>query len=671
MNQVRRWSATAIAISVGIGLVVVPVIAAANPTPPFISAGSDWLTTVNYYRAMAGVPAVVEDPSLSPGAYNHSCYMLLNDIAHDEVPGAPGYTPEGDSSGNNSNVAVNSATGVSNRSFVELWMTGPFHAIGVLRPNLQRVGYGQCEDTSTARWHSGATLDVLHGLGPRQGLAQPILFPGDGTVTNLTQFIAESPNPVELCGWGTSGAGLPVIAMMPENFVSNPTATMSGPSGPVETCVLSRHNTSGTAQSILSGDNAAIVMPRSRLTAGVYTVTVNTSARTVTWSFTVDPAAADFVGPPPSANPISVPTGWQPITPSRFVDSRVNSGATRLLAGVPKRIKLTGRFGLSADAIAVSGNFTVANTSGAGYLTIWNCSNPMPVVSTLNFASGEDVSNAGTMPLDSGGNICAFSPVAADILIDITGFYSPSATSRFSAVVPARVMDTRSGIGPSGRLAAGQIVELLLPAAPEGATGAMLNVTAINPDQGGFVTVYPCGALPPTSSVNPAAGTVRPNTVTTALSANRSVCLYSNVSLDLIVDVFGYMGASSATGFTPTAPFRWVDTRDKWNQNMNFGTAGQRLGAGQTMTIQVAGQRGVPASTKSVSFNVTAGADDNIGGYITAYPCGGQPPTSNVNFGAGQVVANGGMVALSASGSLCIISSVPVHVIVDVNGWWG
>jgi len=667
----RRPSIFAVAVAAVCSVMVVAPAQAANPTPPFISAGADWLTSVNYFRAMAALPPVVEDASLSSGAYNHSCYMLFNDIAHDEIPGAPGYTPEGDIAGNSGNVAVSSATNVTNRSFVELWMTGPFHAIGMLRPNLQRVGYGQCENASTPRWRSGATLDILRGLGPSQGIGQPILFPGDGMVTNLTQFIAESPNPVQLCGWGNSGAGLPIVAMMPENFAANPTATLTGPSGPVQTCVLSRHNTTSTAQSILSGDNAAIVMPRSALTPGVYNVAVNTSARSVTWSFTVDPAAADFTGAPPLATPTSVPSGWQPITPARFVDSRVNSGATRLLGGVPKRIKLTGRLGLPLDALAVSGNFTVANTADGGYLTIWNCSNPMPVVSTLNFLGGEAVSNAGTTPLDSSGNICAFSPVTADILIDISGFYSPAATSRFSAVVPDRVMDTRQGIGPSGRLNAGQVVELPLPAAPQGATGAMLNVTTINPDQAGFVTVYPCGELPPTSSVNPAAGDVRPNTVTTALSKSRSVCVYSNTSLDIIVDVFGYMAPSPATGFTPSAPFRWVDTRDKWNANMNFGTGGQRLGAGQTIVMQVAGQRGVPATAKSVSFNVTAAAGEANNGYITAFPCGGRPPTSNVNFSAGQAVANGAMVALSASGTLCVFASVSVHVILDVNGWWG
>ena len=112
----RRRGIFAVAVVAVCSVITVAPAQATNPTPPFISAGADWLTTINYYRAMASLPPVVEDTSLSPGAYNHSCYMLLNDITHDEVPGAAGYTPEGDNAGNNGNVAVNSATGVSNSS---------------------------------------------------------------------------------------------------------------------------------------------------------------------------------------------------------------------------------------------------------------------------------------------------------------------------------------------------------------------------------------------------------------------------------------------------------------------------------------------------------------------------------------------------------------------------
>lgn len=684
--RVARFSAIVVAV---LSIVPVSYVAAANQSPPFIPANAGWLTSVNYYRSMAGLAPVVEDSSYSSGAWAHSCYMTLNGISHDEVPGLPGYTTAGDNAGNNGNVAVSTATSATERSFIELWMTGPFHAIGILRPHLQRVGYGQCSNPDASRWHTGATLDVLRGLGTRTKLAAPVLFPGNGTVTSLNKFIAETPNPVTMCGW-TGSAGLPVTALMPEDFSSVPSASITGPTGQLETCVLSRHNTSGTAQSILSGDKAVVVMPRSPLAPGTYTVQLRTSARSVTWSFTVDPAAADgstaAPAPPqpvaepepagdggvveiPTASQTGVPSGWEALKPARFVDSRTSMGATRLIGGVQKRIKLTGRLGLPDGASAVSANFTVTGGAGSGYLVAWNCATPMSTSSTLNFKGSEPVSNESVVPLDADGSVCVYSPTSVEIIIDVKGFFSAASTSRFVEVAPTRALDTRSGLGGSTRLQAGQMIEVTLPGMVAGATGVMLNVTSILPSNiWGWVTVYDCGTMSGPESLYPLVGEVRPNTVTTSLSASGTVCLYTSVGVDMVIDIFGYMVPGTTTGYTSSTPFRWADTRKSYTA-MNFGTSGGRMSAGQVITMQIAGGRGVPSSAKAVSFNVTA-TDAAVAGYLTVYPCGSMPPTSNLNFRTADAAANSGTVALSSSGTLCLYASAPVHAIVDIVGWW-
>ena len=77
-------------------------------------------------------------------------------------------------------------------------MTGPFHAIGVLRPNLRSTGFGQCD---LAR-HTDLALRCNARRDPRPGLGatpvDPILFPGNGTTTNLDHFVVESPEPADL-----------------------------------------------------------------------------------------------------------------------------------------------------------------------------------------------------------------------------------------------------------------------------------------------------------------------------------------------------------------------------------------------------------------------------------------------------------------------------------------
>jgi hypothetical protein len=672
MHVHTRWNRV-LAMGVGIGVAAASFVSstagASVPSPAFIPATADWLTTVNYYRAMAGVGSVVENGSLSAGAAAHSCYMLYNGISHDETPGLQGYTPEGDAAGNSGNVAVSSLINTSARSHVELWMSGPFHAIGVLRPNLQSTGFGKCDLASTPTWHSGATLDVLHGLGNDPRPANPILFPGNGTTTNLDRFVVESPSPMTFCGW-TGSAGLPIIAMMPE-AANSATASLVGPDGqPINVCVLSAANTSGVAQQILQGDNAVVIVPRTILAQGTYAVAASTSARNVNWSFTVDSAAATSAAAP-AAQPSAPRTGLAPLAPARIVDTRVSVGATSLHAGVVTHVQVTGQGGIPSDAKAVLANVTVTGPRGSGFLTMWNCSDNQPEVSTLNFSANETVANAATIPLNSSGQLCAFSSVSADLIIDVGGYYSESAAGRYMPVSPVRLMDSRDGTGTPARLAAGQVVELPVvgvAGVPTDASVVALNVTGILPTVDAYVTAFPCGSIPPTSSLNPAAGRVTPNLVMAQVSPAGTVCFFVNTAIDLVVDVVGYVSPGAENRFTPSTPFRFTDTRDA-RPELNAGQAGNRLAAGQILVVPIAGVRGVPAAARAISANLTVvGANDR--GFVTAFPCGEVPTASNVNYEVATAVANAAELPLSGAGAICIYSSNSAHVIIDINGWW-
>ncbi|MCU1362001.1 MAG: hypothetical protein JWN99_3290 [Ilumatobacteraceae bacterium] len=666
----RTWNAAKGMIigALALTLLAPALTAGADAQPAFIAADSDWLTTVNYFREMAGLNPVTEDPTMSAGAYQHSCYMLANGIAHDELPGNPGYTPEGDLAGNNGNVAVSSAYGASARSHLELWMTGPFHAIGMLRPNLQKVGFGKCDNQATSPWRSGATLDVLRGLGAKTPQTAPILFPGNGSTTSLNKFVVETPDPLAFCGW-TGTAGLPVIALMPEAVSGAVSATISGPNGPLPTCALSQQNTTEVAKQILQGDNAVVAIPRAPLDPGTYTVTVTTQARTVTWSFTVDPAAALGSAPPAQALPTGSAVGYRPLTPARVVDTRQGQGATRLAAGVMKRIQITGFGNVPDGSAAISGNFTVVGPTSGGYVTVWNCSDVRPVVSTLNFAAGDVASNGATVPLDATGGLCVYSNVGTDLVVDVNGSYGSAGDSKFTPVSPVRLLDTRES---GQRVSAGQTLQLQIGGVagiPNNLAAATLNVTSVNAGSDGFVTVYPCdGDRPTVSNLNPRPGRVRPNLVVTPVSAAGTVCLYSLQDVDLVVDATGYLKSGNGKRFTPSTPFRMIDTRDSRTE-LQAGTGGGPVRAGQTIEIQIAGARGVPSNAKAVSINLTVtGASQ--GGYLTAYPCGDRPTTSTANYAANEAVSNGAQLPLSPTGTLCVYSMQDAHVIVDVNGWW-
>lgn len=681
----RRSAARIVAVAMA-AFVAAPALpgASADPSPVFITPDAPWLQAVNYFREMAALPPVVEDAALSYGSKLHSCYMLQNGITHAEQPGAPGYTPEGNAAGQNGNVGVHSLAGTSERFFIELWMTGPFHAIGLLRPGLQRVGFGKCDNASAPLYRSAATLDVIRGLGAAPALTSPVLFPGDGMTTSLDRFQVEAPNPLSFCGWPVNGgAGLPVLALMPEPALGPVSSSIVGPNGPLETCTLSSGSTSGLARSIIESANAVITLPRRKLEPGSYTVTVITGARTVSWSFTIDPAAATGVMPPANpgntpkapisvASPSGFQSGFRPLSPVRVVDTREGHGATTVVGQVVTAIQVGGTNGIPAGAQAISANVTVTNTAGAGYLTVWNCAPDRPVVASVNFGAGETVANGVSVPIDSSGRLCVFSPVTTDLVVDVNGYYSDAGANRFSSITPTRLMDTRVPIGPSTRLAAGQVVALGIAGQagiPTDAAAVALNVTSVSPTVDGYVTVWPCDQPQPfTASLNPVAGAIRPNLVISPVAADGSVCLFSSSEVDLVVDVTGYLSNRAAAKFEATVPFRFTDTREASTPELNAGTNG-RVGAGQVLAIPIAGVRGVPASATAVSVNIAV-TGATAPGFITAWPCGERPTTANVNYRVNAATSNGAQLPLSPDGQLCVYSMSSAHVIIDVNGWW-
>lgn len=674
LSNGRPWSVSTLVIGLVAGALA--IVAPAATTSAAGPDSGDWLGIVNVYRAQSGLAPIAENPGWSAGSRNHSCWMLLNGIAHDEVPGSAGYTADGDQAGNSGNVAVSSSAAATPRGHIDLWMSGPFHAIGILRPSLAQAAYGMCSsppNPSATQWKSAATLDVVRGANwsaPKP--AAPVVFPGNGATTSLTRFVAESPDPRTFCGWGGQNVGLPLIAMMPLP-VSSATATLNGPNGPVPTCVLNQANTTGTASSILGGDNAVVVVPATPLTSGTYTVTVSSNGGTANWSFQVDPAATLTAAlPTPTTLGATTALGgqmpFQPVTPFRFADSRSHTGLERLAANQQIRVRIAGVSGLPGDITAVSANFTAVGAPAAGYLTASNCAEVDPSVSTLNYEANDGVPNQAIIPLD-GGHVCLFSSQPTDVIIDINGYVGPGSTQVFMPVSPKRLFDSRS----SQPLRAGEtlrvVVEGGISPAPDAAVAVAVNITGVSPEQTGWVRAFPCGvAEPEVSSLNPRVGRARANSAIVPTSADGSICLTSNITTDVIIDITGWFGQQGGQRFVPIRPIRLADTRQT-HPVLNGGNGPVMLAPGQVLRVAVAGQRGISASARAATLNLvaTGGAE---GGFLTVTPCGQSTDVSNLNYPETGATANGAQVMLDSSGSVCITSSSATHVIVDITGTW-
>jgi hypothetical protein len=672
VTPARRRCARVLAYALGLSSIGVGV--------QVVSAGSagavaddDWLGIVNTYRGMSGLDPVGADATWSSEAEAHSCYMLQNGISHDEVPGNPGYTFGGDTAGNNGNVAVSSSVSATPRNHIELWMTGPFHAIGVLRHNLRTSGFGLCADANTSPWRSGGTLDVLRGLDSTPRPAAPTVFPGNLSTVPLHSFVTEFPNPLTMCGW-TGSAGLPLIAMMPSD-VTSASASLTGPSGPIATCVLHKGNVAdSTGRAILDGDNAVVVMPRDPLADGTYSVSVSSNGGNADWSFNVDrDAPLSVQPPPPPPEPVDAVAAtsagrFEPVTPFRFVDTRVGKGATRLVGGQVTTIEVSD----DPNVLAVSANFVSIEPAAAGYLTLYNCTTNRPDVSTLGFRAGAVVANQAFVPLQH-GRLCVYSPSDTDLVIDVNGYYVDHNGSGFVATDPVRVYDSRGDT--RGRLLAGEqrllTVAGVTPGAPAGADAVAFNLTAIEPEGHGFVRLFPCGApgSEEISSINFAPDEVRANTVVTPVAADGTVCVQASVDVDVALDLFGHFRSNGGYDFQPLSPVRMFDSRLP-SSTLNEATAGQAVPAGQTIRLQIAGRQGVPAGAKAAAVNITT-VDVGAASYVTVYPCGTRPLASNINITPSQAVtANGAMVKLSNDGALCLYTPNAIHLVIDINGVW-
>ncbi len=237
---------------------------------------------------------------------------------------------------------------------------------------------------------------------------------------------------------------------------------------------------------------------------------------------------------------------------------------------------------------------------------------------------------------------------------------------------PARILDTRVGgttadgqFQAGGRFSAAQTRELTvagrvgIPASGVGAV--VLNVTSVTASSSGYVTVYPCGTRPNTSSLNLRAGGTVPNAVITTLSSTGRVCLFSSGATDLLVDVSGYLLSSGVDGLA--SPVRLLDTRAGV---VALGQTGRGpLAAGQEMPVAVANRGGFAPNVSAVVLNLTV-VNARTAGYLSVYPCGSRPNSSNLNYGAGVTRANAVVTGL-VNGQFCVYSSGATDVLVDAS----
>ncbi len=247
--------------------------------------------------------------------------------------------------------------------------------------------------------------------------------------------------------------------------------------------------------------------------------------------------------------PASAPTAltFFPLAPCRLVDTRNAAGALggpSLVANTPRSLPLlSSPCAVPATAQAYSLNFTSVPKGPLGFLTVWPTGQSQPLVSTLNAPTGATTANAAIVPAGTAGAINVFATDASDLVIDINGYFAPSAPGGLSLynVSPCRIIDTRNPAGSPPFNGALDVNALTSGCdAPSTAQALIVNATVVPPGQLGFLTLWPQGATQPlVSTLNAQDGAITSN-MAIIPTTNGSVSAFGSSSTHLILDLFGY-----------------------------------------------------------------------------------------------------------------------------------
>ena len=255
-------------------------------------------------------------------------------------------------------------------------------------------------------------------------------------------------------------------------------------------------------------------------------------------------------------------SGFVAPPPTRWLDTRRTAGRTPVPAGGTVELDIDtirSATGYSGAAAAVAVVVTATEATAPGWLRVGTCGVDAET-SNVNYNDGFAVPNLAIAELDADGRICISTLSETHVIVDLFGIFDesddPSAGNDVDAGSAVRWIDTRE---TGTRVEAGATVRFDTTVGGFGwSDGAVVNVTAVNTESPGFLTVFPCDEpRPTTSALNTRPGAVVSNATIAAPNDDQILCVFSLTATDLVVDMMGSIDGT----FEPVVPFRVLDTR--------------------------------------------------------------------------------------------------------------
>ena len=295
-----------------------------------------------------------------------------------------------------------------------------------LNATINPAATGNLTNTATIALAAGATdptpanntASDTDTLTPRADLSlaksdSPDPVAPGGTLTYTIQVTNLGPS---------SSTGMTVVDPLPPgvSFVS------SNPGGP--TCTLAASVLTCHLGGVAPGANrtVTVVVTVGSATSGPLS---NTASVTGNETDLVSANNSDTETTTVSATPLG--PRFYSVTPCRVVDTRggagVPIGGPALEAQISRVFALGGHCNIPSTAKAVSLNVVVTEPGADGNLRLFPGGLTLPLVSTLNYSSGQTRANNAVIPLNALGEISVFAGQAlgttVQVIIDVNGYF--------------------------------------------------------------------------------------------------------------------------------------------------------------------------------------------------------------------------------------------------------
>ncbi|MBM0237473.1 choice-of-anchor D domain-containing protein [Micromonospora sp. ATA32] len=379
---------------------------------------------------------------------------------------------------------------------------------------------------------------------------------------------------------------------------------------------------------------------------------------------------------------------YYPVSPARLLDTRTGLGAPKAKIGAQRKVDLqvAGRGGVPASGVgSVVLNVTVTGPTAGSFLTLYPAGQSQPNASSINFPKSWLGSNNVTVKLGASGKVSVYNHSGStDVVVDVVGFYAANNTlasrgmgGQYQWFKPFRLFDTRTDGG--GPLPAGYYTQGWVDFGQYNSNirALVLNITAVSPTRGGFLSAWSgVGGVPTSSTVNYGAGKIVPNLAFVQTNPCSQDCgdgygapefaIYSSQTTHLVVDVVGLIDDGNIPDglrFTPQSPTRITDSRI----GQGLPTA---LGHGSVGKVTAPSSL-VTSSTEVLSMNVTA-VSPTANTVLTVWPADfgmSKPGVSNLNPAPGQTVSNAVMGVIGPNDAFNVHNLAgTTHVVADVVG---